>query len=93
MPSKTRKNLIFYLPNSYKAQLDKIAKSKGITFKRLVMDIVYKQVLMHEPDKMNIYPDTKERTDSELAIAVRNQAEAINRLMTYIEENLSRKEF
>lgn len=100
MMLQTRKNLFFYLPKKYKAQLDKIAKRKEITFTKLVTDILYEQVRIHEPKEItvaepkevNINPEKEERTDSELAIAVRIQAETINKLMAYIEENISRKE-
>lgn len=100
MLSQTRKNLFFYLPKKYKAQLNKIAKRKGITFTKLVMDALYQEFLTPEPEEMTvtepkeakISPEKEERTDSELAIAVRIQAETINKLMAYIEENISRKE-
>ena len=88
----TRKNMIFYLPRDYRQQLEKIAKTKGVPFKKLVMDVIYENLLMHEPEKMSIYPTEKERTEHELAVAVKSQAVAINRLLSYIEELLNGKE-
>ena len=88
----TRKNMIFYLPKEYKVQLDRIARKKGVPLKRLVMDVMYGNVLMHEPEKMNIYPANKEQSESELAVAVKEQAVAINKLLNYIDDLLNGKE-
>lgn len=41
---------------------------------------------------MNIHPANKEQSESELAVAVKEQAVAINKLLNYIDELLNGKE-
>lgn len=85
------KLLIFYLPRDYKEQLQRIAREKGISYRQLIKDVVYKNILKREPPKAS-NKSTKQETNDNLLYIVMQQEQIISRLLTLIEKYLRKKE-